>query len=75
MVLPNTRSHDSLPGCLRLGNARSLSDSPLQQTWSHTSSGRTTRGGNCGGGNGGDGDGSGGGGLSCGRDRGRGIAR
>eukprot|EP00957_Ditylum_brightwellii_P060015 4556271-Ditylum_brightwellii.AAC.1 len=61
MVLPNTRSCDLLSGCLRLGNARSLSNSPSQRTRSQTPSGRTTRGGNCGGGNGGGGNTSGGG--------------
>eukprot|EP00957_Ditylum_brightwellii_P108329 8263995-Ditylum_brightwellii.AAC.1 len=61
MVLPNTHSCDSLPGCLRLGNACSPNNNPLQQTWSQTPSMRTTRGGNCGGGNGGGGNTSGGG--------------
>eukprot|EP00957_Ditylum_brightwellii_P003550 269155-Ditylum_brightwellii.AAC.1 len=61
MVLPNTRSRDLLPGCLRLGNACSPSNSPSQQTWSQTPSRRTTRGGNRGGGNRGGGNTSGGG--------------
>eukprot|EP00957_Ditylum_brightwellii_P026929 2035848-Ditylum_brightwellii.AAC.1 len=61
MVLPNTRSCDSLPQRLRLGDACCPSDSPSQQTQSHTSSGRMPRGGNCGGGNGGGGNTSGGG--------------
>eukprot|EP00957_Ditylum_brightwellii_P055549 4210146-Ditylum_brightwellii.AAC.1 len=61
MVLPNTRSRDSLPGCLHLGDAHSPSNSPSQQNWSHTPSRMTTRRGNCGGGNGGGGNTSGGG--------------
>eukprot|EP00957_Ditylum_brightwellii_P194166 14786783-Ditylum_brightwellii.AAC.1 len=52
MVLSNTRSCDLLPRRLRLGNARSPSDSPLLQTQSHIPSGRTTRGGNHAGGDG-----------------------
>eukprot|EP00957_Ditylum_brightwellii_P168353 12815361-Ditylum_brightwellii.AAC.1 len=75
MVLSNTSSCDSLPQRLRLGNARSPSNSPSQQTQSHTPSGRTTRSWNCGGGNGGGGNTSSGGGLSHGRDRGGGVAR
>eukprot|EP00957_Ditylum_brightwellii_P012944 978023-Ditylum_brightwellii.AAC.1 len=61
MVLPNTCSRDSLSQRLRLDNACGPIDSPLQQTWSHTPSGRTTRGGNRGGENRGGGNTSGGG--------------
>eukprot|EP00957_Ditylum_brightwellii_P041675 3156321-Ditylum_brightwellii.AAC.1 len=71
----NTRSGDSLPHCSCPGDACSPSNSPSQQTWSQTPSGRTTRSWNRGGGNGDGGNTSGGGGLSHGRDRGGGVAR
>eukprot|EP00957_Ditylum_brightwellii_P145779 11100469-Ditylum_brightwellii.AAC.1 len=61
MVLPNTRSRDSLPQHSRRGDACSPSNSPSLHTRSQTLSGRTTRSLNRGGGNGDGGNASGGG--------------
>eukprot|EP00957_Ditylum_brightwellii_P178252 13576697-Ditylum_brightwellii.AAC.1 len=68
MVLCNTYSCDLLPQRLRPGDACSPSNSPSQQTQSHTPSGRT-RSWNRGGGNGAGSDRSGGGAQNCGRAR------
>eukprot|EP00957_Ditylum_brightwellii_P106317 8111120-Ditylum_brightwellii.AAC.1 len=61
MVLPSTRSRDSLPRRSRPGDACSPSDSPSRCSRSRTSSGRTTRSLSRGGGNGDGGNASGGG--------------